>query len=81
MIEKVVKEQITKLSELRVGQMITQDYQKPTQRALTVVEVGSMLRTPTVWLEDRRGEEIAIIQLDLDAETYDLRTTPKRRSL
>lgn len=82
-MDKVTKAPITDITKLRVGQMITQDYEKPTQRALTVIE-----KMPgAVWVEARTItaemplKEFMVAQADLDAGTYDLKTVPRRRDI
>ena len=81
-MDKVEKNDITDIGSLRVGLMITQDYQKPTQRALTVAETGHVRGNAIVWLIDRDGHDaLTLVQEDLDKGTYDLKTTPRRRNL
>lgn len=65
-MKKVTKNQLTSLDGLRVGYMVTRDWQKPTEHALTVVEV-----TPEyVVFENSRGESVFITEQTL--QHYDL---------
>lgn len=66
-MQKINKNKLTSLEGLRPGNMVTQDWQKPTQRSLTVVEV----KLPEyVLFETSRGESLYVNERTLQG--YDI---------
>lgn len=65
-MQKINKNKLTSLEGLRPGNMVTRDWQKPTQQALTVIEVGPAY----VLFENSRGESLYVTERTLS--NYDI---------
>lgn len=66
-MQKINKNKLTSLEGLRPGNMVTRDWQKPTQQALTVIEV----KLPEyVLFENSRGESLYVTERTLS--NYDI---------
>lgn len=65
-MQKINKNKLTSLEGLRPGNMVTRDWQKPTQQALTVIEVGPEY----VLFENSRGESLYVTERTLS--NYDI---------
>ena len=75
MIEKVVKIPVERFEDLKEGQRLTLNYQKPGEHAVRVVAEGSVRGVPSVWLVGISNPmEVHVVTPDTFGE-YDLKTT------
>ena len=70
-MKTIEKHPVLSLRNVKVGHMLTMDYAKPTQHAMTVISQGiDGEGTPWVLLVDRKGVELFVD--DNELSNYDL---------
>jgi hypothetical protein len=75
-MKTIEKYPVTSFRKVRVGNMLTMNYDTKTQHAVTVTQTGST-DWGTYWAEltDRRG--VSIIVKDTDLDKFDLKAVNK----
>jgi hypothetical protein len=65
-MKTIEKTPVRSFRNVKVGHMLTTDYQKPTMHAVTVTAVGNMAGIPWAELTDRHGTSIMVLDTEID---------------